>query len=102
VYGPKRVYIEKIALSDSEIMQSVYEGLRSRARKLKKSDWKGYETDHAELKKISYKLDHGNDGWGLVAFKNDSNCELAATITLTGTNLGRCKGKNYKGIFDFF
>jgi hypothetical protein len=43
------------------------------------------------MKKIKYILEHGRDGWGILAFENGSHYTVTAEVGLTGTNLGRCK-----------
>lgn len=91
-YGPNKVYIRKDDLTDFEIWEKLEEGLKDRTFKNVGDDnWEYFKSDNSEVSKISYKVNHVDDGWGAVMFRNGSGYNLEVYLTLKGQNLGTCK-----------
>lgn len=90
-YGKSKVYIAQDDLTDFEIWERLEEGIQDRCeRNFGDDEWEYYETDNVEIKKISYRVNHMDDGWGCIMFKNGSGYSVDANLTINGQNIGTC------------
>ena len=99
VYGPYKAYVERVELTEFEVNELLVKGVKGRCLKnFGDSEWIYYKSDNPEVKKISYRVNHMDDGWGAVCFRNESSYNLEIDVNITGQNLG--KGKAF--CFDSF
>lgn len=88
-YGVAPSEISAENMNENQIWNLLHQAMRKRSQSnVGTAEWKGYQGSPV-FKDIKYKLNHMNDGWGNITFRNGSSRTLHVTVDIQGQNIGK-------------